>query len=273
VKPIILFRPDETTSHEMEVARTYFDVVTQRNSCPKGSLVVGRYSVLPFYKELDEDLRLNGSKLVNSHTEHEYIADLGRWSRDLGELTPRFWTRLEDLPEKGPFVLKGQTNSKKNYWDTMMFAETKRDAVEVWLRLKQDMLLEHQQIYIREFVPLNTYLIGHNGMPVTEEYRFFVYNGVLLCGAYYWASYAEDLPRIPKPWEEPGVYLFVHDIVKRLTKVEVPPTFYVLDVARKADGELMVVELNDAQMSGLSLNDPDDLYRRLAMEMGCLDNS
>lgn len=260
--PIILFRPDRTNEEELAVAREYFEVVTQRHACPKNSLVIGRYSVLPFYRELATDLELAGSRLVNSVEEHEYIADVGRWVEDLGEWTPKTWTRLEDLPEQGPFVLKGETNSKKNLWSTHMYAADKRAAVEVWLRLKEDFLLEHQQIYIRQFVPLRTFMQGINGMPITEEYRFFCYGERVLSGGYYWSNYVADLPEVPRASNVPKPFL--HAVLRRLRG---KATFYVVDVARRADGGWMVVELNDAQMSGPSEVKPHNLYKALADEL------
>jgi len=39
--------------------------------------------------------------------------------------------------------------------------------------------------------------------------------------------------------------------------------FFVIDVARTAEGKWIVVELNDGQQSGLSAIKPDDLYKNL----------
>ena len=41
-------------------------------------------------------------------------------------------------------------------------------------------------------------------------------------------------------------------------------SFFVLDVAETASGEWIVVEVNDAQMSGLSGVDPAKLYANMA---------
>ena len=39
--------------------------------------------------------------------------------------------------------------------------------------------------------------------------------------------------------------------------------FYALDVAQTEDGNWIVIELNDGQMSGLSENNPEILYKKL----------
>ncbi len=64
--PVILFRKDYSTEEELEVAKQYFPVVEFRSDVPANSLVIGRYSTLPYYAELEYDLWTKGSKLVNT---------------------------------------------------------------------------------------------------------------------------------------------------------------------------------------------------------------
>ena len=49
----------------------------------------------------------------------------------------------------------------------------------------------------------------------------------------------------------------IANIVKSKTR------FYAIDIARKADGGLICVELNCGTMSGLSTIQPDDFYKNL----------
>jgi len=116
---VILYRAYEFDFEEEELIamKTHFHTVPNRTNINPNSLVIGRYSVLPFYKELEEDLKINNSTLINTYEQHKYIADLQNWYADLHEYTPKTWFKLEDLPKeiKGSFVLKGETNSKKAY--------------------------------------------------------------------------------------------------------------------------------------------------------------
>jgi hypothetical protein len=167
------------------------------------------------------------------------------------------------LPSDGPFVLKGQTNSKKAQWKTHMYATNRVEAMKVYGRLCDDGLIGDQKIYIRQFVPLVSYFDDVAGLPVTKEFRFFVYNGIVLCGAFYWSNYADEveqkLGKIPSVDEVP--FEFLSKIVHRIgTKIP----FYALDIAETQSGEWTVIELNDGQMSGLSMNDPKLLYKHLA---------
>lgn len=261
--PVILYRrgmnPDEDQDELDAIKRAGLKYVYQRTEVEPNSLVIGRYSVLPFYKELELDIQNRKSALVNSYRQHAFIADMKEWCYVLGDLTPRLYPRLQDIPDNGPFVLKGQTNSKKFMWNTHMFAQTKREAGEVWSRLRDDMLLADQEIYVRDFVPLVKLGEGFNGLPISKEFRFFVLGGEVVCGAFYWASHLADIKEVPDVSEVPQSFL-----KKAIGLIGGYASFYVLDVAQTCDGRWIVVEINDGQMSGLSCNTADALYGGIA---------
>jgi hypothetical protein len=253
----------------MEIAKKYFVVLQSRMSVQGFDLVVGRYSVLPFYKELEDDIKSIGARLINTFHQHCFIADMQNYVEVLGNgsLTPKTWYRLEDVPEDaGPFVLKGATNSRKNNWSSLMYAATKSEAIEVYLKLQRDPLINEQGIYIRKYVPLVKLTEGINGMPISEEYRFFVYKNKILCGAFYWSNFTDDLKmegkEIPKASNVPIEFLSA--VTRKLCE---HVNFYTIDVAKTQSGEYVVVEINEGAMSGLSDNDPDILYKNLKQEL------
>ena len=262
-RPVILYRrgvnPNEDEAEIRAAKDAGFWVEYQRSDVMSDELVVGRYSVLPFYKELEVDVVNRGAKLINTYRQHRYIADMTQWVPDLEGLTPQLYPRLQDLPDSGPFVLKGETNSMKHLWNTHMYAADKRAAGEVWSRLQDDMLLAQQTICIRDYVPLKRLMTGFNGLPITNEFRFFVLDGNVLTGAFYWANYAADLPEVPNANQVPEDFL--HKVIRRIGDMA---NFYVLDVAQTEAGDWIVIELNDGQMSGLSQNSPEALYNGLA---------
>jgi len=255
---VILFRDGGDYPDELEIAANYFEIITNRTLLRPDDFVIGRYSVLPYYKELEEDIKILGGKIINSYRQHRYVADMGNWLRDLQALTPKTWNHLDQIPLDGPFVLKGETNSKKFSWETHMFANNKAEAVDVYCRLKEDGLIEKQTIYIREYIPLVKLMDGITELPVTKEFRFFIYNGQVLSGGFYWSNYVDDLDVVPDVNEVPKEFLQkVIDLVGRNIN------FWVLDVAQTQTGDWIVIELNDAQMSGLSCNNPEELYGNL----------
>lgn len=249
---------DLDTEDELKAAVNHAKVVRYLGDIPKNSLVVGRYSVLPMYRWITEELALGGSRLVNSHGEHKYIANM-EWLEDLNGLTFPTYTRWDTLPE-GSYVVKGRTNSRKWEWKTKMFAETAGDVKRIASALYEDPLIREQGVVARTYTPLEEVSEGINGLPVTNEWRFFVFDGEILTGAYYWSLVPEeDLPFDPLRPPAEAVSM-VQDVIARVAE---KATFYVVDVAKGVDGRWWVVELNDGQMSGLSYNDPVTLYEGL----------
>lgn len=273
MNPVILFRGrGPAVEAELAAAQKYFNVVDHRAAVPTDSLCIGRYSVLPFYRELELDLAEHDSRLINSTLQHQYIADLQNWYQDLSENTPETWFRIEDIPEneQGPFVLKGETNSKKELWSTHFYAKDRAALMDVLHKLHNDSLIGSQRIYVRKFERFQTICTDDiSGQPITHEYRTFVANGKILSSAYYWQSHSDYLVEsslISKDAiQDPlGLYPDLGGFVEaRISEIGDNATAYAIDVALHEDGRWRVVELNDLQMSGLSCNDPEAFYSAL----------
>lgn len=228
----------------------------------KNQLVIGRYSVLPFYEDVEHGLALQNSRLVNSLAAHRYIANF-EYYEDLEALTPKTYFSLASVPESGgPFVVKGRTNSRKHQWNTHMFAANKQAAVHIALLLGQDSLIGAQDILVREYTPLVTLETGINGLPFANEHRCFFYKDQLLSTGFYWSESETRGVLTPE-----GLAL-----AQAAAKLLAPKVnFFAIDVAEKAAGGWTVIEVNDGQMSGLSQNDPNILYPQLAQTVRSLE--
>lgn len=94
-------------------------------------------------------------------------------------------------------------------------------------------------LVFREFVQLEA-LTRHSksGMPLTKEFRVFFLDGRPVVTAEYWdeGEYASVLP-------PPDLF---HDVAAR-----VQSRFFTMDVARRVDGRWIIMELGDAQVSGI----------------------
>lgn len=257
----VLFRDSLAEEGELDVCRRYFDVVRYRSQVESDCLVVPRYSSLPYHSELEFDVKSLGGRLINTSAQHEYIADLKNWYEDLKEYTPKTYFRLEDMPRNGgPFVLKGQTNSKKHQWHTHMFAENFQEAMQVSGRLFEDSLIASQEVYARDYIELARAGVTVTGAPQGEEYRFFSYKGSLLAAGFYWSE-IEDPERFSVPSEASAF------AAKIASKIADKAPFVVIDVARTANNDWIVIELNDGCMSGLSMVNPDELYKNLKIAL------
>lgn len=262
MKSCILFRQDGSyESEEVDAMHRYFAVYRQRSAIPQGSLVVGRNSVLPYYRELEQDILLSGSAMLVGHDQHQYLANIGAWYWDLSPCTFMTWSWDEFVRSNhtGPFVLKGATNSKKRQWRTHMYAENRHEAIQVMMRLMDDSLISTQGIYVREFVPLKSYGENIVGQPVTDEYRLFMYRDQVLASGYYWSSNSDQIG------VKPDVTTIPPELIRNIAAVvSENADAYVMDLAQTEDGRWMLVELNSLEMSGISDCDPDELYRNLA---------
>lgn len=256
IKPYILFRPNLENEEELKIAEKYFPVSLSRSKIPSNSLVIPRYSALPYYKELEEDTTNLGSQLINSHKQFNWIADFQYYDTSVCSYTFKTYFRPIDLPNDKSFVVKGKTNSRKHQWNTHCFAKDKETAIKISCELYNDGLIGNQGIIFREYEELKTFEYLINGLPVTNEFRFFFYKDTELAHGYYWSN--AEHPEYGKLDDDA---LNVINKVKNIVKYY--NNFYVVDIAQLKEGRWKVVELNAGEMSGLSMCDPDELYGNL----------
>lgn len=262
---VVLFRKQFDSDGEMAAAREFMPVHGLRSGVPEGRLVVGRYACLPYYAELVADLAARGCRLVNSIEQHEYVANFGYYV-DIAEHTFPTWFGFQDVPmaiRQAPFVLKGRTNSRKFQWNTHMYAQDFRRAMEMSSELMNDSLIGPQGLIIRQYVPLQRLETALNGMPITNEWRLFFYRDELLAHGYYWSILDDEtlIDGVRPEFLAEGIP-FAKRVAGMLAK---RVNFFVLDIARTEAGEWKVVEVNDGQQSGLNHFVPAaDLYRNLA---------
>jgi hypothetical protein len=251
---VVLFR-NLDNNDELEIAKQYFPVVSHRSDC-KNCLVIPRYSALPFYEELEYDLKSQNCYMMNTYKQHRWIANF-EYYRELESFTTETYDdyTFHAAPE-GQYVVKGKTNSHKFLWDKKMFAPTKKDAIRIGSELMEDTYLSQQGLIYRKYEPLETFEIGLNGLPFTNEYRFFFLGINLLSCGYYWSIAEKTDYEVPKE---------AINLARTIAiKVSKSVNFFVLDIAKTVDGRWILIEINDGQQSGLSENDPHRLYGKLA---------
>lgn len=265
----VLFRKTSGSMDDEEfgVAEEIFPTRELREDLSPNTLVIGRYSVLPFYAELEKALKKRGSQLINSYSAHKYIADFDYY-RDLCEFTFKSWEMeafCRDAPE-GKYVVKGATNSKKFKWQHSMLAQNKAEAMDIAMKLSDDELIGQQKIIFRKFENLSIIEESVVGPPFANEWRFFILDFEIAAKGFYWSP-AETHPPFESQCER-FVRMVLWTLEQRWRARNRSegfdfPRFFVLDVAKLDSGGWAVVEMNDGQMSGLSEVDSKELYSNM----------
>lgn len=261
-KAIVLFRniSGKSKSPEMDSCIKNFKTYKNRVLC-SNSLVIGRYSTLPNYKELEEDLLIIGSRLINTYEQHKYISSFEYYT-DIEKYTPKTWFSLQQIPDNKKLFIKGKTNSKKFDFPKSCIASNRKEASDVFFNLMSDSMIGDQGVVFREFVELDKIEDSVNGLPISNEWRVFFIKDTVVDFGYYW-SYIDDLEKVSKI--KPDFISNGLPFAKKVAKIISKKTnFFVIDVAKTSSGEWIVVEVNDGQQSGLSLIDESLFYSRLS---------
>jgi hypothetical protein len=271
------FEFDNEMQQEMEAIETYFPGShgSSMARVPPGEVVLPRFRALPFGRDLEAEFALKNCKLINTFGQHRFAADLGQWyealrpdvwKSDFERLTPMSCRTDDELGRmliEYPVIVKGETNSRRGLWKTHCFVPTEAELGQTIANLTADSMIGYQPLWMREFIPLHSYFDDVVGMPVSEEYRVFYYDGVVLAKGFYWGNHLEDILEAghpaPDPDEIPGELLkTVGDKIRHGIK------FTAVDFARTAEGKWIVIEVNDGSMAGCCGVDPMDLYAGLA---------
>ena len=142
-----------------------------------------------------------------------------------------------------PLVLKDYVKSRKHEWHEACFIpkasdkEKLKKTVEKFLELQGEDL--NEGLAFREFVnfrPLTNH--SKSGMPLTKEFRLFFLNGKEIFSSEYWEEGEYQDFEIP------------HEFFGEIGK-GVESNFFTMDVAQKENGDWLIVELGDGQVSGL----------------------
>lgn len=211
-----------------------------------------------FYSLLEE----RGIILINTPEEYERYHLLPGWYDDFkGETPETVWTSGDSADDvfrmaenlEGSFIIKDYVKSRKHEWYDACFIRDIRDKNAAGKIIRN--FIQRQGsglvggVVLRKFEKLKQ--IGfheRSGMPLSEEYRVFIYAGKILALDHYWTESSV----VPISDEE---YRWIASVAARIKS-----NFVTVDIARKEDGSLMVMELGDGQVSGLQQLEADVFY-------------
>ncbi|AFZ25083.1 hypothetical protein Cylst_2890 [Cylindrospermum stagnale PCC 7417] len=225
------------------------------NSCTLG---IYRGWMLPprSYQQLFEALVDQGIHLINdpdaykhchyfpeSYSVIESCTPKSVWTKTIGDIATQELMELLHLFNSQPIVVKDFVKSRKHEWQEACYIPSASDISSVERVVRRFIELQGNQLseglVFREFIEFER-LTQHSksGMPLTKEFRIFFLDGEPIYTVEYWeeGNYQGITPPI--------------DQFRQIAK-SVQSRFFTMDVAKKLDGEWMIIELGDGQVAGL----------------------
>ncbi len=215
------------------------------------------------YKSLYEKLKEKKIFLINTPDEYEKYHLFPGWYDDFRDDTPQsVWESGKTVESalklakslEGAFVVKDYVKSRKHEWYDACFIRDASDKENTEKVIRN--FIERQGedlvggVVLRRFEKLKQ--IGFHeksGMPLSEEYRIFIFAGRIMIMDDYWRSGEKIcLSKEDRQWIDSCVS-------------KIKSSFVAMDVARREDGSLIIMEFGDGQVSGLQQIRPIDFYR------------
>jgi hypothetical protein len=211
------------------------------------------------YELLYNGLLKKKIKLINTPEEYKMCHYLPLSYEFIKELTPMTkWIEINgsvdfekvfELTESFndyPIIVKDYVKSQKHNWTEACFIPRASDKDSVKKVVSKFIELQGSELNVglvfRKYEDLE-FLTNHSKskMPLTKEFRLFFLNGRIIQNFNYWdeGDYGETKPDL-KEFEQFGK--------------NVKSKFFTMDIAKKKDGSWIIMELGDAQVSGLPDN-------------------
>ena len=214
------------------------------------------------YESFYSFLEAKGIVLINTPEEYERYHTLPGWYPDFADETAESVWESEGTLEsalkisrtlKGPYIVKDFVKSRKHEWYDACFIPNIEDKassariIENFINRQGESLVGG--VVLRKFQTLKQVGFHENsGMPLSEEYRAFIYAGRIAAIDDYWMK-KKDIKLTDEEFS------WVETIAKRIKS-----NFVTVDLARRADGGLIIMELGDGQVSGLQQLDAERFY-------------
>lgn len=210
-------------------------------------------SVANYEKLYNSLLKLN-LRLVNTSTEYKhcyylpasyqhieaYTAKTVITNKDIQLTKDELADLLREFGEKA-IIVKDYVKSQKHHWLEACFIPKASDTEHVQRVVNKFVELQGDNLQgglvFREFIELESVGVHPKSkMPLTKEYRVFILNKKPISIIKYWdeGQYTDDEVSIDK-------FKAVFE--------QVESNFFTVDIAKRKDGEWMIIELGDGQVA------------------------
>ena len=215
------------------------------------------------YRTFYDKLEAKGIILINTPEEYERYHMLPGWYDDFKDDTAKSVWEDQGTVEsallmtrglEGAYIVKDFVKSRKHEWYDACFISNIADKANAERIIRN--FVERQDsdlvggVVFRQFEKLKP--VGFHeksGMPISEEYRVFAFAGRIMIIDAYWHA-RQKVSFSDEEW------FWIETAVKKLES-----NFVTIDIARRDDGRLIIMELGDGQVSGRQQIKPADFYR------------
>lgn len=218
------------------------------------------------YENLYYGLLNKNIELINSPLEYKHCHYLPESYNKIKSKTPKSsWTKKLDTDSvlklanefgESAIIVKDYVKSEKHNWKDACFIPKASDSdkvksvVDKFLELRGESL--NEGLVFRKFEELE-FLKEHSKskMPLTKEFRIFFANKQIVKIYNYWdeGEYGNSKPEL--------------DDFLAIAK-NIDSNFFTMDVAKKKNGDWIIMELGDGQVAGLPENaNRNDFYNKL----------
>ncbi len=214
------------------------------------------------YDALYQGLLAKNIRLINNPEEYQHCHYLPYSYHKIKDFTPlTTWTNnlttnaiLEAVSvfKHCPIIVKDYVKSEKHNWERACYIPNASDIEKLtsvtnkFIELRGASL--NEGLVFRKFEELE-FLTDHSKskMPLTKEFRLFFANKKLVSILNYWdeGNYGATKPDLEKFKE-------IADTIES--------NFFTIDIAKKQDGNWIIMELGDGQVAGLPNNADVDLF-------------
>ncbi|MDE5946306.1 MAG: ATP-grasp domain-containing protein [Oscillospiraceae bacterium] len=203
--------------------------------------------------------------LINTPEQYKYCHMISEWYDDFADFTP-FTLYTDKISDKSidnmleqfgtrKAIIKDYVKSRKHEWYEACYipdCSDKKNALKIihtFIKRQGNNLAGG--LVIREYNNLKPIGFHHkSGICIFEEYRLFFLFGRLINVINYWNK--TDL----KCSLSNSELEYICNIAKK-----VKSNFFTVDIARKTNGNFIIIELGDGQVSGLQDFSAEEFYR------------